>query len=246
MVVTKHAFQRQVTFPTLNLFFASICLLLFTYLPVVAQPSPDRGRASIMVGADVFNSPDADKIIIRIVDNTDERLLANIAEKLGQRFHAKPTNLSYETYDTNEFITDKGIGLNFYLPVLPREQGHALPLAPFIEVFAPYVSHLQMLCLIKGNYACTGYESYRNPEVKLKLEDPVPSNNALQTAFYGVRADIASPILHPQLWQMPLGRGSKNNRILVLFGYIVLAGIIGATIGLFLSLIFRRGKPKAQ
>ncbi len=246
VVVTTHDFQRQVTFPAVRLFLTIICACLLLQHPVDAQSSltPDRGQARILVRADMANAPDADNVIIRIVDNTDKQRLADIAEQLGQRFHAQPTNLTYESYQTgdSEFITDKGIGLNFYLPVLPREQGHALPLASFLEVFAPYVSHIRMLYLIQGNYACTGYEPYRNTAVTLKVDAPVANTNALHTAFYGVRADITAPTLNGPSPGTPGGPGRHNNRLLTLLGFIALAGVIGASIGIGLSIILNRWK----
>ena len=242
VVVTKHAFPRQATFPAVCLFLMIISALLLIPLRVSAQSSvaPERGQVRVLVQADLSHAPDADQVIIRIVDNTDKQLLANIAEQLGERFHAQPTNITFEA-GNREFIKDKGIGVNFYLPVLPREQGHALPVAPFLEVLAPYASHLQMLYLIQGDYACTGYESYRNAAVTLAPE-PVRNAAALHIAFYGLRAEISSPNLTGSLPQTPGRAGKHNNRILKLLGFLVLAGAIGALIGLGLSIILNRWK----
>jgi len=240
--VTEHMTGRQVVSRGFCLLLVC-CTMVLLFFPVAARsaPTPQRGKAEIGIQSDLTLPAAPDKITIRIVDNTDRQVLTDIANTLGQRFNFTPLRMTFGSGDP-QYIQDRGIGLECYIPVVPRQAGGYLPLAPFLEACAPYVSELQIVYFIQGPYAGQGYEPYKSRDVSLTIDSPEQTNMGTPLAFYGLRAIIKNPDLGGTLSSRHSGGGTPRSRLLTLFGMIGLAGLIGATVGLILTKVLARLK----
>ncbi len=101
-----------------------------------------------------------------------------------------------------------------------------------------------MLYVIRGEYASTGYEPYQNPAVTLELKKPAQNTIGQPMTLYGLRAAISTPMLTGPLPQTPVRTGKHAHRILLLLACFVVAGVIGASTGLGLSVILHRWKHR--
>lgn len=245
VVVAERSAGQRICLRVAGLFLTFCCLLGITLLPASAQTPipPARGQVEIGIVTDMANASTPDTVSIHIFDNTDRQLLTDIANQLGQRFKVQPTNLAFKTGDA-QFIDDKGIGLDFQMMAVPRGQGGYLPLVPFIEVLAPYASQLRIVTVISGPYNTLGYEQYHHPDVSVAYDQPqsTPPECKTPVAFYSLHATINNPSINPT--QIPTGNGKTRNRLLLLFGLLVLAGMVGASVGLLLTKTLTRWKTK--
>jgi len=219
-----------------------LAFFAFPCLPVFAAGSPTNAReAQIAVMADM-NSAGPDQLNIHIIDSTDKDELLIIARSIGTKLHAQPTGLAFKTGDP-DFIKDKGIGLDFLLPVVPRGEGY-LPLAPIIEALAPHVGKMRLLYIIQGPFTYRGYQQYENDDIQVTVDPPEQTqpNSGIPLAFYGVNAIIKNP----QLKTVPIPRypqdAAQTNRSWKLspLWWIFIAGALGAGIGVILSKLLPR------
>lgn len=194
-----------------------------------------------------------DQLSIRLVDNTDKGKLTAIATALGAKFDATPTEMAFKKGDPN-FISDTGIGLNLELPVMPRTGVGPLPISPFVETFAPYVSRLRLVFFITGPYTYLGrQEPYEDADVSVEVKmpdfsaDQVPSS----LAFYGVDVIIKNHALQSFTLPLPAGSVPSPGRPMgrpqrfPLVALLAIAGLVSAAFGIFLSMYLPRWKAAA-
>jgi hypothetical protein len=213
------------------------CALLLSSRTVWARPE----RAEVAVSADLTATSPVDFVTLRIPEATDRKQLSAIATALGTHFGTPPAGLSFNTGDP-EFIADKGLGLECQLPVVPRQAAY-LPIEPFIRAFAPYVSRLRILYIIKGPFTYRGFQQYHHRDVDISVEPPAPANALLPVGFYSVEVTIHNPHLAAlnlprevspparPFWQHPLLR-------------LGVAALVGISIGLVLALWLARWRAR--
>ena len=243
------AARQRIPFRRMAGLLAMLCLLV---LPALAQTdtpaAPARGEAKIGITADLTAGTPDDLVTIRMVDCTDRDRLAAIARDLGARLHAEPTDLVFKAGDPR-FVTDSGIGLDFRLPVVTRGESY-LPIAPFIDAFAPYASRLRILYVIRGEFTYRGFQQYDRPDVSFTVDPPTILPPELHTplAFYGMDVKIKNPALgQVALPNYPVQETpasppapSPAHRMVL----IMLASLIGAAVGLLLVVLLWRWKEE--
>ena len=218
-------------------------LVLFTVVtnaPASAAPQDpnkvsDRGEALVVVQANVIDSSKTDTVNISITGSMDEQRLREIADVLGEKFNAKPADLVRIEGDPS-FFEKKTVGFDLQLPVVPRGEGY-LPVAPFIEAFAPHVSRLRIAYLIQGQFTYRGYQKFERSDVTFTVDPPEvsPANSPVPTSFYGVNVIIKSPTLSAD----PIPHYPKPKTpwgIPPWLLIIVIGGLVGAAVGVFLTM----------
>ncbi|MHB9025395.1 MAG: hypothetical protein ACYC7E_14700 [Armatimonadota bacterium] len=215
--------------------------------PAVAEPvNPDsRGKAMVMVVADLLSASPVDRVSIHIVNNTDKTLLTGIAQALGTKLKAAPAKLKFEKGDPR-FVDDKGIGLDFDLPVVPRGESF-LPIAPFIEAFAPHVSHLRIVYYLQGPFDYKGYERYEEKGASFTVDPPeTPSTDSnVPLAFYGVNVIIKNPALTTMsVPNYPTAPGARRGLSTLMLGLLI--GMAVMAIGIILALMLSRWQASAK
>lgn len=202
---------------------------------------PQRGEAQVAVIAHLDQPAETDQVSIRLVGNADPKPLQDLALTLGAKIKATPLGMSYTTGDP-EFIRDKSIGLEFTMPVVPRHDGY-LPIAPFVEVFAPHVSELRIVYIVHGNFRYRGVNYYKRRGLSVTVDPPEVNANAPDPiAFYGIHVMISNPSLTSV--EMPRYAAEANPwlRVLRVLGLVLLAGVVGAGIGILFAKWLARWK----
>jgi hypothetical protein len=220
----------------------SLCSVLLLGLLAVSLAAPvdpeNRGKAYVGVVADLASPTLVDQVNIHIVNNKDQQLLTRIAQTLGSKLKGTPTKFKFVTGDP-AFVNDPGIGLDFSLPVVPRGESY-LPIAPFIEAFAPYVSHLDIMYFIRGQFVYKGYQSFEQKDVIFKVSLPDVSSQQTDEplAIYGVNVIIKNP----SLTTVPVSNyptaGTRRGFGTLLWGLII--GIAVMAVGIALALVLSR------
>jgi len=218
-----------------------LALLLACAATAFAAPR-ERGEALVAVKANM-QSNESDLISLRIRNNADSAVLQTIASELSRKFRAQPINVNIRAGDP-DMINGQSLGLDMCLPVVPRGEGY-LPIAPFIEAFAPYASSLQIVYIISGPFTYHGYQSYSNPDVSFTVDPPEisPTGTGIPLAFYGVNVTIAnSSLTSVPAPHDPLNKHVRTRGHLPIWVIIVIAGLLGAGIG-FLAIKFMPKQP---
>ncbi|OPZ86310.1 MAG: hypothetical protein BWY76_01008 [bacterium ADurb.Bin429] len=227
--------------------FLAALLALAGASPAWAESPPSRGKAYVAVNADVSDRAGRDTVSIRIVNNTDRKKLLEIALALGVKLNTSPEGMTYAAGDPR-FVEDGGIGLEFTMPVVPRGDG-TLPIAPFIEVLARHVSELQILYIIQGPFTYRGVQQYTENGIRVTVDPPetTPPNAPMAMAFYGINVSMDNPTPGPV--QIPRYSPQEGHarawRIVGILGLILLAGLIGAGVGLLAVRLLARWKAAA-
>jgi len=193
---------------------------------LVAQQPEDRGTAEIGVMAD-FTTPGKTNIIsLRIIGSNDQLKLQNIATILGYKLGAQPVLLGFSNGDPN-IITDTGLGLDFQLPVMSND-GY-LPIGPFAEACAPYVSTMKIVYVIRGNYTYNGFENYQDADISYSVPPPETTKNAATPiAFYRANVIIKKKnIKTANIPRSPKEKRKRQNKeiVIVVFLAILAAGV---------------------
>ena len=223
---------------------APLLLLALCLLPPAraADAPPSRGAAQVAVMTNLTSTNPTDVVTIRLVAHRDKDVLLRLASTLGDKFGNKPLYFSFEEPDPT-FVADKGIGLNFQLPVVPRNEGY-LPIAPFIETFAPYASRLRILYYVQGPFTYRGYQHYQHPDVSFNVMMPDPGpQTSVPLAFYGVDVMIKNPSLTTMtIPNYPTTPGTKKSRGIPVFILFALAIVIGVSGGVLLVMLIAQWK----
>jgi hypothetical protein len=222
--------------------FIALCVLACAS-PLHADP-PARGKAFVAVNADISDPAGRDTISIRIVDNTDKAKLMDIVLALGVKMRTAPDDMKYAVGDP-QYVEDSGIGLECTMPMVPRGDGY-LPIAPFIETLAPYVSEVQILYIIQGPFTYRGIQRYEKNGVRVTVDPPesAPAGAPVQMAFYGMHATITDPT--PGNVSIPHYSPQEGRaRIWRILGWVLLAGLLGAGIGILVARLLMRWKAAA-
>ena len=224
---------------------ARMCLLFvlcaIQYPMAAPAAAGERGRAMVAVYADLLSGP-ADKVSIRLVDRRDKQALTEIATLLGTKFNAVPEKLTFQSGDPM-IIEKEDLGADFFLPVVPRSE-RILPIAPFIETFAPYASQLRIVFIVRGPFTYQGYQTYQHPDVTYTVDPPDMSTAKLgiPLAFYGVNVNIRNPSL-TSASLAPYQKPSHTRRgRLPVYLWLLFAGAAGAIAGVILSRMLIRWK----
>jgi hypothetical protein len=210
--------------------------------PAAAQAA--RGKAIVGVMADMTAAGAADSVTIRIVDNTDKAKLLDIALALGTKLNTSPDHLEYTTGHA-DYISDKGIALTFTMPVVPRNDGF-LPIAPFVVALAPHAAEVQIGYMVQGAFTYRGVQQFAADGVRVSVDPPDVSPPGVGTpmAIYAVNVLISDPNLHAVA--MPRYANEKvQHPIWRILLWILLAGLIGAGIGLVGAKLLERWKAAA-
>jgi len=232
---------------------ATLLLLVAGIVPASTQPPTApanpalaaRGEAKIAVMADFTAISSYDKVSIRLVNNTDRALLTTIAGVLARELHTNATGLTFKTGDP-QIIKDHSIGLEFSLPVVPRNEGY-LPVAPFVTAFAPYAAKLSIVYIIQGQFTYRGFEQYQQPDVSFTVDKPEQITYPVPFAFYGMNVMISNPLLgtmqipkYPTLPPVPAPTKRPDLRVVLL----IIAGVLGLAVGFFLVALLLRWKEQ--
>lgn len=222
-----------------------LCCLLFTTTPTAAQSpasTEQRGVAEVAVSANLNAKSPRDRVSIRIVNNTNRARLETIIHVLGEKFDARPSAPIFATGDP-DIIEDPGIGAAFTLPVVPRSEAY-LPVAPFIEAFAPYVAEVHLAYIIDGPFENRGCRTFENPDATFTVSAPDRAD-AGDRAFYAIRAQIKNPALTSvpapkyAVQYGTKGTGRKHASPIIL---LALAALIGISGGVLLAMLFSHWK----
>jgi hypothetical protein len=200
---------------------------------LVAQQPEDRGIAEIGVMADFTTPGQTNLISLRIIGSNDQLKLQNIATILGYKLGAQPVLLGFSQGDPN-IITDTGLGLDFQLPVMSND-GY-LPIGPFAEACAPYVSTMKIVYVIRGNYTYNGFENYQDADISYNVPAPETTKNAATPiAFYRANVIIKkNNIVAANIPRSPKEKQKKQNKkILTIVFLIILTA--GVTTGIILA-----------
>lgn len=231
--------QRRVLRLARMSFLLLLCALL---IPTAAQEAPEeRGSAMVAVYTDLL-SERSDKISIRLVNRNDKAMLTEIITALGAKFNAAPEKLTFQRGDP-QLMAEDDLGADFYLPVVPRGE-RVLPIAPFIETFAPYASQLRIVFIVQGPFTYQGYQKYEHPDVSFTV-DPPDTNAAklgVPLAFYGVNVTIRNPSLTSASLPSNTERRHAQRGRLPVYLWLLFAGVAGALAGVLLSRMLTRWK----
>ena len=211
-----------------------VAIPLIVTVTLIAQPAIDRGTAEIGVIADFTVPGKTNLISLRIIGNTDQLILQNIANLLGYKLGAQPVLLGFSNGDA-QIITDTGVGLDFQLPLMITNDGY-LPIGALAEACAPYVSKLNIVYLIKGDYTYKGFENYQDADISYNVPAPNTTKNAnTPIAFY--RADVIIKKKNISAAKIPKNKIEKqkqqNVKILLLIFMLIIAA--GAVTGIMLA-----------
>lgn len=223
------------------LFLATLCLLVAT--PALAADL--RGRANVAVMVDLAGNPADDAVTIHLVGNKDRAILSQLAGALGQKFRATPVDMRFVTGDP-AFVADGGIGLDLTMPIVPRDEAY-LPVAPFIEAFAPYAADLRIVYVVQGDFAYRGYQHYEDANVAFTMDPPeIAPNSPVPFAFYGMHVKIKNPSLTTlDISKYPEAAKTAGFPRLPAWMVIAFAAAFGAAIGIILlQFIPRKRSPR--
>ena len=199
----------------------------------------------IAIRADMSASSATDMVSLRIVDNTDRTILSDIAGALAAQLHATAPDLTFKTGDPR-FIKDRGIGVEFRAPVVPRGESY-LPVAPFITACARYAGRLRILYIIQGAFTYHGFQQYQQPDVSFTVDKPEQITVPEPLAFYGMNVIINNPT--PGAAQIPnypveAIAAARKHAVDVRVFLLAIAGIIGLALGLLLVALLLRWKEE--
>ncbi len=200
---------------------------------LIAQQPEYRGTAEIGVMAD-FTTPGTTNLIsLRIIGSNDQLKLQNIATILGYKLGVQPVLMGFSNGDPN-IITETGLGLDFQLPLM-KDDGY-LPIGPLAEACAPYVSTLNIVYVVRGNYTYKGFENYQDADISYNVPAPETANNSnTPIAFY--RANVIIKKKNISLKNIPRSKQEKRQQqsksILVIVFLSILA--VGITTGILLA-----------
>jgi hypothetical protein len=211
-----------------------LLLLLLSCAGVTALHAqvPLRGTAEIGVIANLDGADPLDNVSIRLQDNTDRELLTRVAQAVADKLNAEPADVVIGKPDP-EIVRDPGLGLECHMPVVPRVGG-TLPIGPFIEALAPYARVINIVYVVQGPFTYTGYERFSRADVEYTVDHPEQSaaDGAQPVAFYGVHAIIKRPTIQAAIPDAP--PISRRRLVWLIVLGVVLAGIVGACVGLIL------------
>lgn len=205
-------------------------------IPVRAVDKRNEARVSII--ADLTSPIPVDDVSIRIMNSRDQMLLSSLVQELGGKFGAQPTQVQYVNGDP-EFPDDTSAAVEFNLPIVPRGAGY-LPLAPFIEAFAPYAARLRIVYDIKGSFMYRGYiNPYTSHDISFTVDSPPLISPNVPEAFYSYDIKIKnSSLTKANLPNYP-GKetstgSSKYSRIALAVGAAIIILSLGFLLALFL------------
>lgn len=222
---------------TAVLILATLCLCALALPARADKPIDARGEARIVIIADTRSTSPADEISLRLMNNSDQGLLTALVRSLGEKFGMQPAAPQYFTGDDND-ASDKSAAVKFYASIVPRGEGY-LPIAPFVEAFAPYASRLRILYIIKGPFVYRGYQTpYQDRDVAFSVDLPksLAQNPNEPLAFYGIDVNIKNPTL--TTLTLPKYPEEERQRRLISRKRVALAAGVALAIialGLFLS-----------
>ncbi len=210
----------------------------------VAAPVAEPIEVGIM--CDLTNTASSlDVVSIRLPDNIDEKKLYDIAGVLGTKFKALPQNISIQKGDPLT-IKDPGIGILLQLPVVPRGTSGVLPLSPFIETLAQYSTSINLVYIINGQFTYNGYEQYEDKDIKVEFPSPKIMDGQVPAAFYGANITIRNQqLVTSNIPDVKIQLAKKSNWLWTLIFGILIAGIIGALAGIFITVFLPRMKAWA-
>ncbi|MHB9131708.1 MAG: hypothetical protein ACYDBB_11550 [Armatimonadota bacterium] len=216
--------QRTPHRRVITLFLLFLLLGTAGVLHAVPPAPNDRGSAQVSVITDLSNTKsNIDLVDIKIDGNTDKALLQEIVQAVGTKFGAKPTNLKSVSPDP-QFSDDNGIGLDFNLPIVPRNEEY-LPIAPFIEALAPYARDVRIVYVVYGEFTYKGIKTLKRSDVTITVNPPeiAPIGPGQPVAFYSVDVTINNPKLDAE--SIPKYEEKVTGQRPVWIGLLLLAGI---------------------
>jgi len=200
---------------------------------LIAQKPGDRGTAEIGIMAD-FTIPNKTNLVsLRIIGNNDVLILQNIANLIGYKLGMQPVILGSSNGDPN-IITETGVGLDFQIPIMTSD-GY-FPIGPLAEACAPYVSTLNIVYIIKGNYTYRGFEDYHDADISYTVPPPQTAKNAATPiAFY--RANVINKKKNITAVNVPRNQQEKQKKQskTILIGVFLIIIACGAVTGIFLA-----------
>lgn len=228
----------------LPLLLAALYVLWGAALSPLRADPPARGTAIVAVSTDMTDPAGQDQIEIRIAGNTDRTKLLDIALALGALLHAAPGDTRYDV-GTPPYITDQSVFIKFTLPMVSRQDGY-LPIEPFITALAPYASEIKIGYIIYGPFTYRGIQGFAKNGVNVVVTPPpAPQAGAAPPwLLYTVNITTASP--NPGPLHMPHYANEKGAGALWrMIGWILLAGLLGAGLGLLAAKLLMRWKAQA-
>lgn len=177
---------------------AWMLMLFYLSLPVFCQnqqgdtSSPHNlGQARISVYSDLNSAED--DISIRVLNNTDQKVLSDILDRIAYNFRRMPSNVSYVQGDS-EFPEDTSAAIRFYMPIVPR-QGGELPTDEFVMAVAGHASRMRIVYAIAGNSDFRMANRFSRDDVDFKASEPFinPKSAIGKLAVYDADVIIKSP-----------------------------------------------------
>lgn len=233
--LTQRVLSRWVCFPFLLL------ALLALMLPAPAQNV--RNTAEVAIMANLTDSSPLDTVTICMKGSQDKDLLIRLANALGAKYNTAPTFFRFETGEPP--FSEGELGLTFDMPVLSNGR-QTLPIAGFLETFAPYSARLRIVYIINGPFTNIGSQQIDNPDFALKVTANATPTANLSTplAIYDVDAIIKNPALGSVSYaDNPAGNGTTKRRgMLPIFILFALAVIIGVSGGIIITMLLKQSK----
>ena len=193
--------------------------------------SPKNGGQARIVIVSNLNDVE-DDVSIRIVNNTDSRVLTDVLNHIAHNFRRMPSNVSYTQGDPY-FPEATSAAIRFYLPVVPR-QGGELPTDEFVMAVGKHATRMRIVYVVTGAREFRLANRFSRDDVDFTSMEPFinPQSATGRLAIYEADVIIKTPAV--VAGPVEAQRTRKFNRLALAVGIAIMIIALGIIISQFL------------